>query len=435
LIVAGRLCVAVGAEPSAVPEILIELIRSTDRDTRGLALREVREGVPGEAATKQLAALARTLDPEGQAALLEALADRRDPSARPALVQGAKSQDERVRIAALRALGRLGTAAEIELLARHAVSGSTAEKESARRSLVQLRGDDINSTMVKLAEEGEREWKVELLQILSARKAVAEASSVLLKFTKDRDAAVRVAAFRAAEVLATGGQADTLVQSLCAAATDSERLAAEAAVRSLSRRARQACLDAILKAWVNSEPNARVSLLRCLAAIPGPEALEKVVESVKGGPGPVQDEAVAILAAWEAQTAAAPLLELARKTKSASHHAAAIRGLVRLASADEHRANADLLVETWALAQPLDERRLVLGALGGASELKALQVAVDAFEQADVRQEAALAAVLIGERLARSHPEECAAALRNVAERIDDPDLQKRIRALGLKLR
>lgn len=435
LIVAGLVCRAEGGA-KAVPEILIELLRSSDRDTRGLALQEVREGVPGQAATQQLTELVPTLDPDGQAALLEALADRRDASARPALVQGARSQDERVRIAALKALGRLGSAADVELLARHAVSGSAAEKHSARRSLIQLGGDDINTTMVKLAQEGERELRVELLQTLAARKAIAETGPVLLKFTRDRDAAVRVAAFQAAEVLATGGQAEDLVQSLCAAGSDTERLAAEAAVRSLSRRARQACLDAILNHWAGSKPNARVSLLRCLAAIPGPEALVKVVESAKGSPDPVQDEAVAILGAWEERAAAEPLLELARRTENPSHHAAVLRGLVRLASADDQRrADADLLAEAWTLARTLDERRLVLGALGGAAELKALDLAVDALEKAEVRQEAALAAVLIGERLARLHPDQCAAAMKKVVGRIDDPGLKERIKALGLKLR
>jgi hypothetical protein len=62
-------------------------------------------------------------------------------------------------------------------------------------------------------------------------------------------------------------------------------------------------------------------------------------------------------------------------------------------------------------------------------------MAIDALEHAEIRQEAALAAVLIGERLARSHPDECATAMRKVAERIDNPDLQERRKALGLKLR
>lgn len=425
---------AAETQSAGIPPILIELLRSSDRDTRGLALQEVREGLRGETATRQLSALVPTLDAEGQAALIEALGDRGDALGRGALLSAVTNQDVRVRVAALKALGQLGTTADLQLLTERAALEMSAEKETAGRSLVQLPGNDVNRAMVRLLRETKPELQIELLRVLAARKASVETSPVLLELAKSDNQAVRLAAFRAAEVLATADQAGALVECMCGAATDSERRAAEGAVIDLSRRARQSVLEAILRHWTEATSAARVSLLQCLAATPGSEALAKVVESVSGDPGQLQDEAVAVLASWEDPAAAAPLLELARKTSNPSHHAAALRGLVRLASGDERRrANAALLTETWKLTNTPDEQRVVLGALGGAADLKALQVAVAALDQAAVREEAAIAAVLVAERLARAHPEECAAALRKVAARIDDPALKERIRALGLK--
>ncbi len=434
MIFAARNGAAAEPQSAEIPPMAIELLRSTDRDTRGLALQEVREGLRGAAATRQLSALAPTLDAEGQAALIEALGDRGDVVARTALLSAVTHEEERVRVAGLKALGQLGTTADLRILAEKAALGTPAEKEMARRSLIQLRGDAIHSAMVKLLGEAAPRLQIELLGVLAARKAGAEASPVLLALTKSGDPGVRLAAFRAAEVLATADQADALVGRLCELANASERRAAEAALIALSRRAKQSVLEAVQSHWPEAKPSARVSLLQCLAAVPGSEALVRVVESVKGSPGEVQDEAVAVLASWEDPAAAAPLLELARQTPNPSHHAEALRGLVRLASGDERRrANAALLTETWKLANTADEQRVVLGALGGAADLGALQVAVGALDLAAVKQEAAIAAVLIAERLARSHPEACADAMRKVAARIEDPALKERIEALGFK--
>ncbi|MHC1766611.1 MAG: HEAT repeat domain-containing protein [Verrucomicrobiia bacterium] len=434
MIFAARSGAAAETQSAEISPMIIELLRSSDRDTRGLALQEVREGLRGEAATGQLSALAPTLDAEGQAALIEALGDRGDVLGRGALLSAVTNQDARVRVAALKALGQLGTTADLQLLTERAALGTSAEKETAGRSLIQLRGTDVTRAMVRLLRETKPELKIELLRVLAARKASVETSPVLLELAKSDSHAVRLAAFRAAEVLATADQAGALVECMCGAATDSERRAAEGAVIALSRRAKHSVLDVLLRHWPEATSAARVSLLQCLAATPGSEALAKVVESVKGGPGQLQDEAVAVLASWEDPAAAAPLLELARETSNPSHHAAALRGVVRLASGDERRrGNAALLTETWKLTNTADEQRVVLGALGGAADPKALQVAIAALDQAAVRDEAAIAAVLVAERLARSHPEECAAAMRKVAERSDDPALKERIKALGLK--
>ena len=125
----GGLCLLAGRaqaqeeENEALIQMVVELVGDADRDMRALGLQQIREEVPGEAATKRFAELVPTLGPEGQAALLEALGDRADPAARPVVLDMLEGEQESVRAAALRALGPLGTVADVPVLAGKAAEG------------------------------------------------------------------------------------------------------------------------------------------------------------------------------------------------------------------------------------------------------------------------------------------------------------------------
>ena len=95
---------------------------------RAVGLQQVREQAKGPAATKRFAALLPKLPPDAQAGLLDALGDRGDKAARPALLDMLKSRDEPVRAAALRALGSLGEPDDVPLLAQ-SLAGRRAGKD------------------------------------------------------------------------------------------------------------------------------------------------------------------------------------------------------------------------------------------------------------------------------------------------------------------
>ena len=103
----GTPAIAIADESSDQLDAIVNLICDKDKDMRALGLQQVREEAKGEAATKRLATLLPKLEPEAQAGLLDALADRGDRAARPAVLEMVKSPAEQVRTAALRAVGSL----------------------------------------------------------------------------------------------------------------------------------------------------------------------------------------------------------------------------------------------------------------------------------------------------------------------------------------
>jgi HEAT repeat protein len=423
-ILGGALCCARASEPDALPMIL-ELLGSPDRDTRGLGLQQVREGFPGEAATRKLTEQLPSLSPEGQSALLEALGDRGDPTARPAIVRAVASPIEIVRKAALGALGRVAQPSDVPLLSEKAANGSPLERETAQRSLVRLRGDSMDAALITLLGEAAPGVRAELLQVLAARK-VAQAGSAVLRQATNSHPAVRIAALAAAQTLVDPSDTETLIHMVASAADDRERTAAEAALLALSARGRERCLDAVLAAIPNATTSDQITLLQALAAIGGPKALATIAQNFHVGTPSVQDEALRLLSEWPDPGAESCLLKIAGQTTNAVHQVLAIRGLVRIGSAQEKRpANLPLLRTVWQLTRRPEEKRLVLGALGACATPEALTLAAQALDDRDLAEEAALATVLIAEKLP-SVPSESRQALEKARERSNDVAVRER---------
>ena len=70
----------------AVIQMVADLVGDPDRDMRALGYQQIREEMPGEAATKKFAQLLPSLTPKARAGLLEALGDRGDPAALEAVL-------------------------------------------------------------------------------------------------------------------------------------------------------------------------------------------------------------------------------------------------------------------------------------------------------------------------------------------------------------
>lgn len=407
-------------------QMVAELLSSPDRDTRGLGLQQVREGLPGEAITRRFAELLPKLAPQGQAALLDALSERGDRAARPVVLNAAASPDESVRIAALRALAALGEPADVMLLAEKAASGSDLEKEPARQSLARLRGEKITAAILDVMTKATPKVQTELLRALAARKAT-EAMPVVLRSGADPDRSVRLAALAAAKTLAGANDTAAIIQIQASAREEVERNAAEATLLAVCGRNGQACADALLAKLPNADVPTRLSLLRALAVIGGPRALEAITGCWGDSDPSVRDEAVRILSVWPEVAAAPHLLKIAKETDNPAHQILALRGMIRLASPEEERpANMEMLNEAWKLAKRPEEKRLALGALGGMSTPAALELALEALASPELREEAALAVVMIAEKLPAANANEVRSAMQKVLQCAQEPALRQR---------
>ncbi|HEX3725599.1 MAG TPA: HEAT repeat domain-containing protein, partial [Pirellulales bacterium] len=134
--------------PDGFLPLVVKLIGDNDREFRAAGLDQVRSRAGGLEGTKLFAGRLPQLDSAGQAALMSALADRGDPAARPAIILLLNSStDENVRIAAIRALGKLGKPADLPWLMTYLSSKSAAEQAAVQATLTDMRGEKITKAL------------------------------------------------------------------------------------------------------------------------------------------------------------------------------------------------------------------------------------------------------------------------------------------------
>lgn len=417
----GLACVAGGALLAAQEDpdegmmgLIVEWVKDADRETRAVALQQIREGLPGEAVTRKFAGLLSDLSADAQADLLEALGDRGDAAARPAVLEMIKGPQEAVRAAALRALGALGDQTNVALLAGRAAAGSGAERDAARQSLVRLRGEDVNGAILSAMAEAGPPIRVELLAVLASRNA-KQGLPVVLKSTEDPERSVRLAALGALRYLADQSHTAEVVKTLKAAGDTAQRRKAELALLGVCNRGREACVGPIAAGLAEADVAARIALLHALARCGGAQALQEMAARLKDEDQSVRDEAVRMLAGWSDPAVAEQLRPIAQSDDNLRHQVLAIRGLVRLAGPQPDKpADVKTLAELMDLAKRPQEKRLVLGAIGGTDTEVSLALAVSALGDSALAEEAALAAVAIAERIKDGDKQKIRAAMAEV---------------------
>jgi len=411
-------------ESNQVLELIVMFLKDPDPNTRVLGLDEIREAEkhPGEELTKKFAGLLPDLDTDAQAGLIEALGERGDAAAKPAVLEMLDHANVKIRAASLEAIGLLGDASDISALAAKTDGGTPAERRAARQGLVRLKGNDINAAIIEElgAENAEANVRAALLEVLATRGA-SETVPTVLECAREEDPAVRLAALGALRILASEKNAGDLVKLLNNSAGEADRRKAELAVLTICSRDGEACTGPIIEGLGDADAASRIVLLRALARIGSADALQRVAAALDDKDEAVRDEAVRMLANWRGDAVVEHLMKLAKNKDNPRHQTLAIRGLVRLAGPQEDKPlDLAMLSEVIGLAQRPQEKRLVIGALGNASSPEALDFAVETMKDSEVGQAAACAAVAIAEKIGAGHEDKVRAAMKKVNEMASD---------------
>jgi len=397
--------------------LLTELLTGNDAQMQAAALRFVRE-VSGPETTKALTGLLPKLPAATQAMLLDDLATRGDASALPAVMTAAKSNDEIIKKAAVKAAGKLGDASTLPLLTALA-SGGGPLADQARASLDTLPGTNVNDAMIGLAEQGNTNVRKEVIRSLGVRR-VAKATPVLLKTATDADSGIRVESIKALELLADEKSAPAMVGLVAKAKDDAGLAAAEKALATLAGRAenKNAVVTPILSALGRAPTKAKCALIRALGRAGGSKALGAVSKGTRDSDQSVQDAAIRSMADWADSSAAPQLLTIAKTSQKTAHQVLALRGYIRIAGLKEVSAANKLKMYAAAMtaAKRPDEKKQVLGGLGNVKSVDALKMVIPALDDKALQGEAAVAAVNIAKNLGAHGKETIRIAMQKVLE-------------------
>ncbi|UCC98441.1 MAG: HEAT repeat domain-containing protein [Phycisphaerales bacterium] len=400
--------------------IILEILRGGDQEMQAVAIAMVKD-MPGEQVTEALARELPNLSGAGQVQLLSALGDRADVAALPAVVAAAESQNPSVRIAALRALGQLGDASSVDLLARAAAAGSGNEQKAARASLYRLRGAQVDQVIVAAIPEAKAETKVELIRSVGQRNIRAGVGA-LLKTARDADRTVRTESLRTLKIVAGPENLPVLVELLMSAQSSSDRNEAQktvvAVAHKIEDRTRQAAsVLAVLPSVKQNER--RCLLLGILGKIGDSTALPVLTAALKEADPQVQVTAIRALAEWPTPEPLGNLLKVAQNSGDKVHRILALRGFVRLLGLKNERPaeeTAAMYKKAMILAPDVGEKRRVLSGLANTRSLAALQMAADYLEDQTLCEEAGFAAVKIAGGIHADLPNQAKDVLRRVVQ-------------------
>ncbi len=412
-----------------VIDLVMGELQSGDPERQAGAIAIVRD-IPGEAITRSLAEELPKLSPAVQVQLLSTLADRGDATALPAVIEAAKAQDESVRVAALRAVGQLGSVKDVPMLAQRAATARGQEQKAARDSLYRLRGSDLNAAIVSSLAAAEPDVKVELIRAVGERNIV-EAVASLLQAAIDENRKVRLESLKVLKVVAAPNDLPALVNLALNLKSESDRGEAEKTVAAVAHKIedpnRQAA--SVLAALPDvDETGNRASLLRILGRIGDNSALPALRTALTSREAALQDAAIRALSDWPAPEPLNDLLKVAQTSESPVHKVVALRGFVRLLGLASERSaeeTIDLYKKAMALAPDANEKKRVLAGLGDAGTLPALQMASQYLDDLSLQAEAESAVVRIAERILEQHPQPCHEMLARVIQSTKNETLRE----------
>ena len=411
---------------------LSPIIRGQDTPELQAVAARLAGDLPGEQATRELVLALEPATPAFRALLLDVLAERGDPAAKPAVINALRDDDIDVRVAALRALESLGDTQDIVRLASVAAGSDGTVRETARRTLARLRGFSVDpAILLEIDRQSEPDIRAELIRSLASRN-FRLAAPTLLNTAADSSPVLRIASFEALSRLAGQTHLPELLKRLLNETDDEVRTAAEDAVTTICLRDkdRERRCAAVLAALDTAAGGPRASLIRVLGRLQGTAALAAVRAALHHEDDRVVDVAVRALANWGDATAAADLAQVAEQTGNEAHHVLALRGLVRLAALYPTPAERSAsLAQALALARRDEERKLILGSLGAVRHVDALALTKSHLTDPTLRDEAAVATAQIACNLGGEQPDLARATLDELAAGAFGEAAQKHVRA------
>ncbi len=395
--------------PEGLP-LLVEQLKSPDKALFGMGLRVARE-IPGSAVTRALVAEMEHSDPDRQACLLLTLLDRRDTEALPSALRLAKSGQRNVRLIAIGVLDQLGNAAAVPVLQAAAVEEDVDISQAARSALIRLPGAEADAAAVAMLKQPQEDARRVAIELIGARQ-IKSALPALLQVAEDANANVARASLKVIGDIA----GITEIPALLALLTKNRDIASieNALVAICARQTdRAACADKLLPSLSQAHGQAKLALLRVLRATGGPKALAAIRAAANEADPEVKETALRVLCDWPTPEALPDLARLVQTATDRKWKILALRGQLRLIPQQDTGPAQKLasLKELTPMIERIEEKRLLLAALGEIPTADSLALVTTYLRDNSLKQEAAIAAVAVAEKIVGKHPAEVAEAM------------------------
>lgn len=381
--------------------LLLEQLRSTDKDLFNLALGTARE-FPGQAIDKALVAELAQATPSRAALIVQAMADRPQTIVLTAVLNAAGEGPKPVRLSAINALARVGDASCLPTLLETAVDTDADLAGAAKATLADLQGDKVNSEIAAMLPNAKGKSYPLLIELVGQRRI--KATPALLKALDNPDKNVRSAALIALGETVTLKELSVLISQALSPKHSEDVAVAQQALKAASVRMpdRESCATELAVALDRAPAATKVLLLEILGDVGGEKAIKTLATAAKSSDSQLQDAGSRILGKWASLDAAPVLLDLAKTAPTAQYRNRALKGYISLARRpfpmpDEQRA--EMCQRAFDLCKQPADQKLVLDVLKIQPSVETLKLAIKIMQVPDLKDEATQTTLLVAQKL------------------------------------
>lgn len=410
------------AAESAAGAKIIEVLRQGPLPLQKVATGLVNE-ISSPPAIEAIVKALPQLSVPNQSRLLLALGNHSFPFVRQVVTRAATHSEPEIRLTALEALGNLGNAATVDLLARQAAASRGKERQVARESLYRLKGPEINPQILDILAKLSREAtdrKLELIRAVEKRR-ILTATDLLLKIAQEPNRKVRKLTARVLKSVADAPHVPALVKLLVQAQHNDERRELERTVVAVAAKIPGAHKSDAVLAALSPEPapETRSALYQVLGKLGEAQALPVLQQALTDPDAQIRLAAIRALSEWPNDAPAEDLFQIAKQAKDETRRVLALRGYVHLIGLESPRPAVEtnrLYQKAMAVSAGANDKKLVLAGLANVETLEALNMAAEYLNDAELREEAEAAVIKISRKINERYPAECKKLLLQVIQ-------------------
>jgi len=397
---AGRGKILTGGAKAGL--IILDILKSGDKEMYTPAIGMISDDFD-DSSLKAVCDILPELPKENQAQLLMVLSRFQRPEVLSVVKEAVKSQEKRVRIAALEALCSLGDASMVSFFSLYAAESTGIEQSTARNSLWNLKGEGVDQAILDgLEKNTDPQLRNELIRCIEERH-IKEGQPVLFTIIRNGEPENRIQAIKALKVLAVPADLSRLIDLMLELQGEREQNEMIVTIATVAGKiAEPHKRGAALVIPEVIDVNIRAALYRTLGKIGDDSTLPVLRWALGGNSSDIQDAVIRALAEWPTLTARDDLFRIAIASENPIHQVLALRAYIRLIGREKFRlpeAVVSSLQAALNLARRPEEKIAVLGILPKFICLDALELAESMLADKDVMSEAQAAVDMIKARL------------------------------------
>ncbi len=426
----GALAGLAKAVPSESLALVLAALADADSAFASVALGFVPQ-LKGDNVTQSFADRLASLSPDKQASLIQALQARGDAAACPQVTALLGKADDNVQLAAIDALAILGDASTSPLLCDVAGNASARLARAARGSLDRLKAKEVNAVLLDTARQGKPAVRAEAIAALGRRFDIL-AKADIVKFTTDKEAPVRMEAYKALHTMGNPGDFFVLFDQLEKGPFKEDRPEIESAVVAICLRGmdrNSSTMPILARYGAVTDKEVRIAFLRIIGQVPSPAGLESLRIAFKDKDAEIRSTVLTQMGLFpNGETLSDLQAALDGGEKVAAYDALlqALKSALTVSAAERAKYFATAIQK----AQDDAQVKHALSGLGELPCIEALQLTQECRGKEAVRAEADLAALKIASVIVGAYPDASKKALEPLLAASADAGLRGKAEAV-----